>query len=171
VDSMERDLHLGPVGVCVLHLCMMILARARKFFRFCFRVTKHPEGLPSLRSRCIHAFLIPPYSLFYIYTPQYRWAVSVFFISYTLFDIPSNLFLRKLSPSVWLGSLAIACGALSLGYTLFTAFMHWHGVAKLYIRRTAFVQNLLSLMAVRFVLGLVQAGFVPVRFLLPRTST
>src|SRR3989338_10134347 len=40
--------------------------------------------------------------------PQFSFAVSVFYIGYILFEIPSNLMLKRIPPGIWLGSLVFA---------------------------------------------------------------
>jgi hypothetical protein len=41
---------------------------------------------------------------------QYAWTLTIFFFSYAAFEVPSNLLLKKLRPSVWLPSIMIAWG-------------------------------------------------------------
>ena len=41
---------------------------------------------------------------------QYNIALFVFFIPYILFEVPSNLIIRKLSPSTWLSSIMVCWG-------------------------------------------------------------
>jgi hypothetical protein len=41
---------------------------------------------------------------------DYNIALFVFFIPYILFEIPSNLLLKKLAPSTWLSSIMILWG-------------------------------------------------------------
>jgi hypothetical protein len=43
---------------------------------------------------------------------QYAWALTVFFFSYAAFEIPSNLLLKKLRPSIWLPSIMVAWGTV-----------------------------------------------------------
>lgn len=45
---------------------------------------------------------------------DYALALSAFFITYCLFEVPSNLMLKKLRPSLWLGSITVICRSLSL---------------------------------------------------------
>ena len=40
---------------------------------------------------------------------------QIFFIGYILFELPSNMVIRKVGPAIWLSSIAFAWGALSLG--------------------------------------------------------
>ena len=38
---------------------------------------------------------------------QYNWCLTVFFFFYAAFEIPSNLLLKKLRPSVWLPAIMV----------------------------------------------------------------
>ena len=42
-------------------------------------------------------------------------AAQIFFIGYILFELPSNMLIRKIGPAIWLSCIAFAWGALSLG--------------------------------------------------------
>jgi sugar phosphate permease len=41
---------------------------------------------------------------------QYNWTLTVFFFTYAAFEVPSNLLLKRLRPSVWLPSIMVAWG-------------------------------------------------------------
>lgn len=41
---------------------------------------------------------------------QYNWCLTVFFFTYAAFEVPSNLLLKKLRPSVWLPTIMVAWG-------------------------------------------------------------
>ncbi|KAL2287345.1 hypothetical protein FJTKL_05826 [Diaporthe vaccinii] len=73
---------------------------------------------------------------------EYNTALSVFFISYILFNIPSNVILKQIKrPSWFLGASAITFGFI----------MAMHGV----------VQGFTGLALCRFLLGVFEAGFFP----------
>ncbi|KAB8279147.1 major facilitator superfamily domain-containing protein [Aspergillus minisclerotigenes] len=73
---------------------------------------------------------------------QYNIALSVFFIPYVLAEVPSNIILNHFKrPSVYLGSLILVWGII--------------------MTCTGFVQNFGSLVGIRFLLGLFEAGFLP----------
>lgn len=38
---------------------------------------------------------------------DYSWALSIFYFGYVIFDIPSNIVMRRWRPSVWLGMLML----------------------------------------------------------------
>jgi hypothetical protein len=73
--------------------------------------------------------------------PQYNWTLTVFFFTYAAFEVPSNLLLKKLRPSVWLPSIMVAWGIV----------MTLMGI----------VQNYEGLLAARIFLGVTEAGYVP----------
>ncbi|KDE06251.1 hypothetical protein MVLG_03410 [Microbotryum lychnidis-dioicae p1A1 Lamole] len=72
---------------------------------------------------------------------DYAIALSAFFISYCLFEVPSNLMLKKLRPSIWLSSITIVWGIV----------MTLMGV----------VHNFAGLVATRVALGIAEAGLFP----------
>lgn len=70
--------------------------------------------------------------------PQYNWCLTIFFFSYSAFEVPSNLILKKLRPSIWLPSIMVAWGVV----------MTLMGI----------VQNYAGLLSARFFLGVTEAG-------------
>ncbi|SPO06974.1 related to putative tartrate transporter [Cephalotrichum gorgonifer] len=72
---------------------------------------------------------------------QFQIAVSVLFITYCLFEAPSNMIIKKMKPARYLAGLTLAWG--------FTATF------------SAFVSNFASLIVCRLLLGLFEAGFFP----------
>lgn len=72
---------------------------------------------------------------------DYNTALSVFFISYIVFEIPSNICCKWLGPGWFLPAITLGFGICSLG--------------------TAFVQDLQSTSGVRFLLGVFEAGMMP----------
>ncbi|CAE6442089.1 unnamed protein product [Rhizoctonia solani] len=72
---------------------------------------------------------------------QYQTAVSVLFVTYLLFEVPSNLVIKKLRPSRYVAFITFA----------------WGIVATL----TGIVQSYGGLIACRLVLGLFEAGLFP----------
>ena len=71
---------------------------------------------------------------------QYNWTLTVFFFTYAAFEVPSNLLLKKLRPSVWLPSIMVAWGLV----------MTLMGI----------VQNYEGLLVARIFLGVTEAGYV-----------
>ncbi|OBZ90025.1 hypothetical protein A0J61_01925 [Choanephora cucurbitarum] len=72
---------------------------------------------------------------------QYQWSLSIFYFSYVIFDLPSNIIMRRWLPSYWLGILMFLWGTVA---TVMAASTSFAGVA-----------------VCRFFLGLFEAGFFP----------
>lgn len=73
---------------------------------------------------------------------QYNTVLSIFFIPYVLFEVPSNVLLKKFKrPSTYLGILVLSWGII--------------------MTCTGLVNNYGSLMVVRVLLGIFEAGFFP----------
>jgi len=43
---------------------------------------------------------------------QYNWCLTAFFFTYAAFEVPSNMLLKKLRPSIWLPSIMVAWGVV-----------------------------------------------------------
>ena len=77
---------------------------------------------------------------------QYNTALTMFFIPYILFEIPSNIILKRLKPHVWLSLCMFFFGLI----TILQGLVHnWSG-----------------LLATRFFLGLAETGMFPGSFYL-----
>ncbi|KAF7723576.1 hypothetical protein EC973_001817 [Apophysomyces ossiformis] len=72
---------------------------------------------------------------------DYNWALSIFFIGYILFEVPSNLMLKKIGPSKWIPLVMIAWGTV--------------------MACMAAIHNTAGLLASRFFLGITEAGLFP----------
>ncbi|ORX89998.1 MFS transporter [Basidiobolus meristosporus CBS 931.73] len=72
---------------------------------------------------------------------QYSWCLSIFFIGYIIFEIPSNLLLKKYSPSHWIARIMVTWGVCTMSM--------------------AAVKNFAGMMVCRFFLGLSEAGLFP----------
>lgn len=72
---------------------------------------------------------------------QYLTTLSIWFIGYVLFEIPSNIVLRRTSPQFWLPTLTLVWGIVCtlMGLT----------------------QNFAGFLAVRFFLGVAESGLFP----------
>jgi ACS family tartrate transporter-like MFS transporter len=66
---------------------------------------------------------------------------GIFFAGYVLFEVPSNLMLHKVGARLWIARIMIRWGVLSAGM--------------------AFVRTPLNFYALRFLLGVAEAGFFP----------
>ena len=67
----------------------------------------------------------------------------VFLVAYAIFEVPSNYFLKKTSPSTWIAFLMFAWGSITIGL----------GGAK----------NFASVAALLFLLGAFEAGMYWIR--------
>lgn len=72
---------------------------------------------------------------------QFQIAVSILFVTYLVFEIPSNLVLKPFGPQRWLAFIVFIWGIIALG--------------------TGFVHNFQSLVALRVLLGAFEAGLFP----------
>jgi MFS family permease len=72
---------------------------------------------------------------------QFTIALMVFLIAYALFEVPSNYMLKRLKPSNWIAFLMLSWGAITMGL--------------------GGVQNFGAVTAVRFLLGVFEAGLFP----------
>ncbi|CAM1508803.1 Fc.00g056510.m01.CDS01 [Cosmosporella sp. VM-42] len=72
---------------------------------------------------------------------DYNLALFVFFIPYILFEVPSNIIIRRVKPSTWLAAIVTLWGIATVGQGL--------------------IHNLQGLVAMRFLLGLFEAGLFP----------
>jgi MFS family permease len=78
---------------------------------------------------------------------QYSVALLVFFIGYCLFEVPSNMLISRLRPSVYLPAIMFTWGAVAIAM--------------------AGAKNYQQLAGIRAVLGVAEAGYSPgVLFLL-----
>ncbi|EAU32566.1 conserved hypothetical protein [Aspergillus terreus NIH2624] len=72
---------------------------------------------------------------------QYQIAVSILFVTYCLFEVPSNLVIKKLKPSRYIATITVL----------------WGIIATL----TGITQKYADLIAVRLLLGIMEAGLFP----------
>ncbi|KIM44467.1 hypothetical protein M413DRAFT_353864 [Hebeloma cylindrosporum] len=72
---------------------------------------------------------------------QYLLTLTIFFFSYAIFEVPSNVFLKRLRPSIWLSMLMFFWGIM----------MTLQGL----------VHNFSGLMGMRWLLGTFEAGLFP----------
>ncbi|KAF2097064.1 MFS general substrate transporter [Rhizodiscina lignyota] len=72
---------------------------------------------------------------------QYNWALTIFFFPYSFFEVPANLMLKFLRPSLWLSLIMLFWGItmMCMGWT----------------------QNYAGILAARFFLGVAEAGLFP----------
>ncbi|MCJ1475670.1 hypothetical protein MMC13_004333 [Lambiella insularis] len=73
-------------------------------------------------------------------------ALTIFYVPYVLFEIPSNIMIRRLKPHLWLSACILTFGTVMLAQ--------------------GFVQSYGGLLATRFLLGLAESGIFPGSFYL-----
>ena len=71
----------------------------------------------------------------------YAFGASIFFVGYALLEVPSNLILHRVGARLWLARIMVTWGLVSAA--------------------TAFVHSPLGFYAIRFLLGIAEAGFFP----------
>lgn len=66
---------------------------------------------------------------------EYNWCLTVFFLTYAAFEVPSNLLLKKFRPSIWLPAIMVAWGIVM---TLMGIVQNYHGllIARLFLGAT-----------------------------------
>ncbi|KAH7096212.1 major facilitator superfamily domain-containing protein [Auriculariales sp. MPI-PUGE-AT-0066] len=72
---------------------------------------------------------------------EYTIALMMFYLAYALFEVPSNIFLKRMRPSRWIAILMISWGSCTIGL--------------------GGVHSYASLTIVRFLLGVFEAGLFP----------
>ncbi|KAI1116947.1 MFS general substrate transporter [Nemania sp. NC0429] len=72
---------------------------------------------------------------------EYNTALTIFFVPYVFFEIPSNILLKRFSPRIWLSGCMLAFGLVSIFQGL--------------------TQNYGGLLATRFFLGVFETGMFP----------
>lgn len=77
---------------------------------------------------------------------RYNTALVIFFVPYILFEIPSNILLKKMKPRIWLSICMFGFGVVTM--------------------LQGFVQNYSGLLVTRFFLGVFEAGMFPGAFYL-----
>jgi MFS family permease len=103
-----------------------------------------PAGLPSANISNALTMSLP--QELELTGQQPNTALAVFFVPYIIFEIPSNVLMKKLSPHVWLSLCMLGFGIVMLCQ--------------------GFIHNYSGLLATRFFLGFFEAGIFPGSFYL-----
>ena len=86
------------------------------------------------------------------FTPEiFGFGAGIFFVGYILFEIPSNLALHKFGARIWIARIMISWGLVA------TAM--------------GFITGATSFYALRFALGVAEAGFFPASFSISPTGS
>jgi D-galactonate transporter len=86
----------------------------------------------------------------------YSFGAGIFFIGYFIFEVPSNLVLRKVGARIWLARIMISWGAISAAF-MFTGVIPWGPVSPAF----GLTDQQFSFYVLRFLLGAAEAGFFP----------
>jgi len=86
----------------------------------------------------------------------YGFGAGVFFIGYFLFEVPSNLILARVGARRWIARIMLTWGAVSAAF-MFLGDLRWGPLAGL----LGLSDPEFSFYALRFVLGIAEAGFFP----------
>ena len=86
----------------------------------------------------------------------YGFGAGVFFIGYFLFEVPSNLILARVGARRWIARIMLTWGAVSAAFTLLGS-LHWGPLAAAF----GLTDRVFSFYALRFLLGVAEAGFFP----------
>ncbi|KAJ6508815.1 major facilitator superfamily domain-containing protein [Mycena sanguinolenta] len=77
----------------------------------------------------------------HVAAPQYNTALAIYFVAYVMFEVPSNIILKRFDPQIWLPTLTLVWGLASICQGL--------------------VKNKAGLFGIRFLLGVTEAGLFP----------
>ncbi|KAF8158161.1 major facilitator superfamily domain-containing protein [Crassisporium funariophilum] len=73
--------------------------------------------------------------------PEYNTALALYFVAYVIFEVPANIILKRFDPQIWLPSLTLVWGIVSICQGL--------------------IVNKAGLFGIRFLLGVTEAGLFP----------
>ncbi|ESK95026.1 mfs transporter [Moniliophthora roreri MCA 2997] len=73
--------------------------------------------------------------------PAYNTSLALYFVAYVIFEVPANIILKRFNPQLWLPTLALLWGIVSVCQGLVT--------------------NQAGLLGIRFLLGVTEAGLFP----------
>lgn len=90
---------------------------------------------------------------------QYQTAVSLLFVTYLLSEVPSNLVLKKFTPSRWIAFITIVWSLMASEWwwTYWSLVQSWALIATL----TGLTQNYAGLIVCRLLLGAMEGGLFP----------
>lgn len=92
-----------------------------------------------------------------------RWNIvlTMFFIPYTLLEVPSNIVLKMLRPSIWISVMMFCWGLSGSSIDMFTG-NYWGIVDTLPVMTLmGIVQSYQGFIVARLALGIAESGFYP----------
>ncbi|KAI2643212.1 putative MFS transporter [Xylaria nigripes] len=119
----KQDLHIVPLSAGIYFLCYL---------------DRSNIGNAKVMNASTHNDLLSEAN---ITNSQFNIALFVFLVAYGLFEVPSNILLKKMRPSRWIAFLMFSWGALTVGL--------------------GGVRSYAPLVVVRFLLGVFEAGLFP----------
>lgn len=91
---------------------------------------------------------------------DYAWILSIFFFGYVLAEVPSNLILSRCRPSVFLPAAMLSWGLVLASHAVHTRSKKLTN-PRVISSLMAFANSTSTLLAFRFVLGVLESGFFP----------
>ena len=131
MDSVAIESADGPFGRAVMMKCTLRIVGFLSLLFFMAWVDRVNVGFAALQMNGDLGFSATVYGL----------GAGLFFVGYTIFEIPSNLVLNRVGARLWIARIMVTWGAIS------SCFAFIHGETSFYI--------------LRFLLGAAEAGFVP----------
>ncbi|CAF0802972.1 unnamed protein product [Rotaria sp. Silwood1] len=92
---------------------------------------------------------------------QYQWCLSIYFLGFVIFQIPSNIVLRRYQPSSWISLIAFPWVLKKNSFTDKSSSYYNHAFTGLAAVGMATVDSFETLLLARFLLGIFQCGFFP----------
>ncbi|MBU3678538.1 MAG: MFS transporter [Candidatus Kapabacteria bacterium] len=86
----------------------------------------------------------------------YGFGAGIFFLGYFIFEVPSNLILERVGARVWIARIMVTWGIVSSMFA-FVDVIPWGPLPEIF----DLSDNVFSLYALRFLLGVSEAGFFP----------
>lgn len=86
----------------------------------------------------------------------FGFGAGIFFLGYFLFEVPSNLILRRVGARLWIARIMVSWGLLSASFAL-TGMLHWGPISAAF----GLTDAQFSFYSLRFLLGLAEAGLYP----------
>lgn len=98
------------------------------------------------------------YAKLHLTDNQYNLALSIFFLGYVIFEVPSNIIVKRIGPSLYIPIMTVSSTLVLVLIRNSTVLqILWGAICAL----TSLVNTSAGLSAARFFLGLVEAGFLP----------
>lgn len=88
-----------------------------------------------------------------------RLTATAFFFTYCAFEVPSNMLLKKLRPSIWLPSIMVAWGIVVSLSRLWRSLMRLANETQMTLM--GLVKDFHGLLIARIFLGVTEAGLFP----------